>query len=69
MQETLIKCYSEMRQSHRCSVDEILVTPELRESFLQIVNDVHPEAGERTILQTLTNLRKRRLLPTSDSLT
>lgn len=67
MKETLIQCYTELRESHHCSVDEILVTPELRETFLQRVHEVHPEVAERTILLSLTNLRKRRLLPTSNS--
>ena len=66
MQETLIRTYSEMRESHHCSVDEILVSPDLRNTFLQRVHEIHPEAGERDILHRLTNLRKRRLLPTSN---
>lgn len=69
MDRVIIQVYVEMVRQHGASVDDILVTPELREEFLShsrqsLGNDVE----EETLLRRLHNLRKQSKLPRSGDL-
>ncbi len=62
---TLIDVFDNMVAEHRCSVDAILVPPELREDFLSRSRSFLGDGGVRLLLQRLINLRKQRKLPKS----
>jgi len=69
MDSVITQVYVEMVRQHGASVDDILVTPELREEFLShsrrsLGNDVE----EETLLRRLHNLRKQSKLPRSGDL-
>jgi hypothetical protein len=69
MDSVITQVYVEMVREHEASVDDILVTPQLREEFLShsrksLGNDVE----EETLLRRLHNLRKQSRLPKSRDL-
>ena len=65
MDEIVIAVYCRMLQAHRCSVDAIIETPELREQYLAETRRVLGNLPERELLHKLTYLRKRSKLPRS----
>ena len=63
MEPVLIACYTQMLNTHHCTVDDILEDPDLRSEFLQAVRTSFVDHSEREILHGLTNLRKAGRLP------
>jgi hypothetical protein len=63
--DLMIEVFSRMARAHDCSVDDILVTPELRGEYLAQTRSILGDLPERQILHRLVNLRKRSKLPRS----
>jgi hypothetical protein len=59
----ITEVYKRMRQVQGVTVDDILVTPELRVQFLDQVCRVVGNLPERGLLHRLVYLRKRKRLP------
>jgi hypothetical protein len=55
--------YSDLNSLHRCSVDDILVDPMLREQYIERLRERVGDQSERQSLKHLLNLRKRGRLP------
>ncbi len=68
MDEVVIDVYRRMVHDHRCSAEDILETPDLRERYLAEVRWVLGNLPERELLHKLSNLRKRSRLPRSREL-
>ena len=68
MEQAVIATYRHLVQIHRCSVDDILETPELREQYLAETRQVLGNLPERELLHELVYLRKRSKLPRSRDL-
>lgn len=69
MDSVITQVYVEIVREHEASVDDILVTPQLRQEFLShsrqsLGNDV----DEETLLRRLHNLRKQSRLPRSSDI-
>jgi hypothetical protein len=61
--QAVIEVFRHFAQTHTCSVDAILTTPELREEYLAEARSVLGALPERELLQKLVTLRKRSKLP------
>ena len=62
--EKLIEVYSDIVRRRRCSTDDILVRPSLRNEFLANLRSLLGEdVGEEDSLRVLIRLRKRKQLP------
>ena len=68
MQQVIIDVYRRLVQSHHCSVDDILESPELREQYLAETRQSLGNLPERELLHGLVYLRKRSKLPRSREL-
>lgn len=69
MESIIVEVYSRMVQSHGCSADSILETPELRAEYLAMMRQRVGNLPEQTLLHALTSMRKRSKLPRSRDLT
>jgi hypothetical protein len=58
--------YRQMLQTHHCSVDVILESPELRNEYLTAVRASLGNLSEQVLLHRLTVLRKQSKLPRRD---
>lgn len=67
--QTIIAIFRHMVQTHGCSADDILETPELRVEFLAGTRRLLGNLPERALLHRLVYLRKRSKLPRSRSTT
>jgi hypothetical protein len=63
--QSIIEVFRHMVQTHACSVDAILTTPELRETYLAEARAVLGHLPEHELLHKLVSLRKRSKLPRS----
>jgi hypothetical protein len=69
MDVTLVDIYKQMVRLHKCSVDDILVDPNLRQEFLSNSRSrLGSDMAEETLLRRLSNLRKRSKLPRASDL-
>lgn len=66
--DAIIDVFRRMAVTHRCSADDILETPELRELYLVETRRVLGNLPERELLHKLVALRKRSKLPRSREL-
>ncbi len=66
--ETILAAYRNMVLTNGCSADDILVTPILRENFVQQVISRRKGLTEKFVLQRLIYLRKKGRLPRSREL-
>lgn len=69
MDQVIQTVYARMLTLHRCSVDDILESPELRNEYLTSVRDSLGDLPEQQLLHRLTTLRKRSKLARRDSAT
>lgn len=65
MDPAIVEAYTTMALQFKCSVDDILETPEYRERFLSATRQRLGELPERDLLHRLVYLRKRSRLPRS----
>jgi hypothetical protein len=64
MDTTLIEVYRRLVRQFRCSAEDILEDPELRNAFLREARQaLNEEVAERQLLHRLSYLRKQRRLP------
>jgi hypothetical protein len=68
MDEVVVEVFRRLVLTHRCSVDDILETPVLREEYLAETRRSLGHLPERDLLHRLTNLRRRKKLPRSREL-
>jgi hypothetical protein len=70
MDQVIQAVYQQMLRIHRCSVDDVLESPELRNEYLTAVRVSLGNLPEQQLLHRLTILRKQSKLPRrSDSST
>lgn len=62
---TLVDVYTRLVQTYKCSVDDILESPELRTAYLDEARRLLGNLPERQLLHRLSCLRKNRRLPRS----
>jgi hypothetical protein len=67
--QVFIDVFRDFAHAHACSVDAILITPELREQYLAKARSILGALPERELLHRLVSLRKRSKLPRSRDLT
>jgi hypothetical protein len=65
MNQAITQAFLSLNARHRASVDEILISPNLRSEFLELVRQSAGPANEEHVLRCLINLRKRSQLPRS----
>jgi hypothetical protein len=68
MDQVIIDVFSRLAKIHRCSVDAILESPELRAQYLAETRHILGVLPERELLHGLVSLRKRSKLPRSRDL-
>ena len=69
MDSILVAVYKQMVRLHKCSADDILVDPKLRQEFLSNSRFLlGKDVEEVTLLRRLHNLRKRSKLPRATDL-
>jgi len=66
--QAVIEIFRHFAHAHRCSVDAILTTPELRQEYLAEARGVLGAHSEHDLLHKLVTLRKRSKLPRSREL-
>lgn len=65
MQAVVIDVFTHMAKTHRCSADAILVSPDLREEYLQQMRERVGNLPEQSLLNALIKARKGSKLPRS----
>jgi len=67
--KTLVEVYSDMLRRWKCSTDDILIRPSLRNEFLASSRQqIGADTEEEDLLRQLIRLRKRKQLPTNRDL-
>jgi hypothetical protein len=68
MDSVIADVFTRMATTHRCSTEDILEQPELRQEFLADTRSLLGNLPERDLLHRLSVLRKQRKLPRSRDL-
>lgn len=63
MDLVIVDVFARMLSESRCTSDDVLETPELRQAFLSNVRHALGPVPERDLLHRLTYLRKKKMLP------
>jgi len=63
MDQVIRAVYQQMLNVHRCSVDDVLESPELRNEYLTAIRHLLGNLPEQRLLHRLTTLRKQSKLP------
>ena len=66
--DIIIQVYRSMVIAQKCTVDDILISPDLRVHFVTNICEHNPTLTEKYILQRLVYLRKKGRLPRSRAL-